>query len=88
VAITIKALRPFSDWIGSRKVQMEWSGGTVEDLIRVLAEKKGPEVEAELKGEDGTLAYLVSINGKVEGRLSAQIEDGDEIFFCTPLGGG
>ena len=88
MAITIKALRPLSEWMGGNKVEIEWGGGTLQDLIQYLVGKKGAEIERELKGEDGSFAYLASINGKVQRRLSARIEDGDEIFFFTPLGGG
>jgi molybdopterin converting factor small subunit len=88
MSITIKALRPLSECLGHRKVEIEWVGGTLEDLIRLLVEKKGPDVERELKGEDGSFAYLVSINGKIHRGLSTPIRDGDEIFFFTALGGG
>jgi molybdopterin converting factor small subunit len=88
MAITIKTLQPLAEWIGSGKVQMEWSGGTLEDLIRSLIEKGGPDLEKELKGEDGSFAYVISINGKIRRELSTPIQDGDEVFFFTPLGGG
>jgi molybdopterin converting factor small subunit len=88
MAITVKTLRPLSEWIGNSKIEIEWSEGTLEDLIHTLVRKKGPEVEKELRGEDGALAYLVSINGKIQRELSAIIQDGDEVFFFTPMGGG
>jgi molybdopterin converting factor small subunit len=88
MAVTVKTLRPLSEWIGNGKIEIEWSGGTLEDLIHHLAKKKGPEVEKELKTEDGSLAYLFSINGKIQRDLSAVIQDGDEVFIFTPMGGG
>ena len=88
MSITIKAFRPLSESLGHNKVEMDWAGGTLEDLIHILVEKMGAEVERELKGEDGVFAYLVSINGKIHRELSTPIQDGDEIFFFTPLGGG
>ena len=88
MAITIKALRPLSECMGGNKVEIEWGGGTLQDLIQYFVEKKGPEVERELKGEDGSLAYVVSVNGKVHRKLSTPIQDGDEVFFFTPMGGG
>lgn len=88
MAVTVKALQPLSEWIGGSKIEIEWSGKTLEDLIQCLVEKKGPEVERELKGEDGSFAYVVSVNGKVQRKLSAPIQDGDEVFFFTPMGGG
>lgn len=86
MAVTVKTLRPLSEWIGNGKIEIEWSGGTLEDLIHYLAEKKGPELEKELKGEDGALAYLVSINGKIQRELSTAIQDGDEVFFLYTHG--
>ncbi|MDO9349951.1 MAG: MoaD/ThiS family protein [Deltaproteobacteria bacterium] len=88
MAITLKTLRPLSEWIGGSKIEMEWSEGTLGDLISSLIEKRGPELEKELKGEDGSFPYLVSINGRIKRDLSTPIQDGDEIFFFTPLGGG
>jgi len=88
MAITLKTLRPLSEWIGGSKIEMEWSEGTLGDLISSLIEKRGPELEKELKGEDGAFPYLVSINGRIKRDLSTPIQDGDEIFFFTPLGGG
>jgi molybdopterin converting factor small subunit len=88
MAITVKTLRSLSEWIGSNKIEMEWSGGTLEDLICSLIKRGGSELEKELKGEDGSFAYIVSINGKIQRGLSAPIQDGDEVFFFTPLGGG
>jgi len=88
MAITLKALQPLSEKIGGSKFEMDWSGGTLGDLVSSLIQKRGPELEKELKGEDGVFAYLVSINGKITRDLSTPIQDGDEVFFFTPLGGG
>ncbi len=74
--------------MGGTKIEVEWSGGTLEDLILFLIKKVGPELEKELKGEDGSFAYIVSINGKIRRELSTPIPDGAEVFFFTPLGGG
>jgi len=74
--------------MGGTKIEVEWSGGTLEDLIHFLIKKGGLELEKELKGEDGSLAYIVSINGKIGRELSTPIPDGAEVFFFTPLGGG
>lgn len=88
MAVTIRTNRPLAEWIGSGKLQIEWAGGTLEDLIQYLIEKTGPQLEKELKGEDGSLAYVVSINGKIQKEPSTPIQDGDEISFFFPIGGG
>jgi molybdopterin converting factor small subunit len=88
MAVTVKTLRPLADWMGSGKIVIEWPGGTLEDLIHYLAETKWSGLEKELRGEDGSLAYLFSVNGKVHRELSTVIHDGDEIFVFAPMGGG
>ena len=88
MSITVKALRPLAEWIGEGKTELAWPGGTLEDLIRLLINRKGHGIEKELKAEDGSLAYLVSINGKIHRDLTTPIQDGDDIFFFTPMGGG
>ncbi len=86
--IVVKTLQPLSKWVGGGKIEVEWPGGTLEDLIHLLVKKGGPELEKELKGEDGSFAYIVSINGKIRRELSTPIPDEAEVFFFTPLGGG
>jgi molybdopterin converting factor small subunit len=86
--VTVKTLRPLSEWIGNSKIEIEWSEGTLEDLIHYLVRKKGPELEKELRGEDGSIAYLFSINGRIHRELSTIIQDGDEVFIFAPMGGG
>jgi len=88
MAIKVKALQPLSEKMGGNKLEMDWSGGTLGDLLSSLIKKNGPELEKEFTGEDGSFAYLVSINGRIKRDLSTPIQDGDEIFFFTPLGGG
>ena len=89
MAVTVKALRPLSEWIGSTSIQIEWPGGTLEDLVRHLAGAKWANLEKELRGEeDGSPAYLFSVNGQVHRELSTIIQDGDEVFIFAPMGGG
>jgi molybdopterin converting factor small subunit len=88
MAITVKALRPLAEWLGEGKIELIWPGGTLEDLVHLLIDRKGHGIEKELKAEDGSFAYLVSINGKVHRDLTTPIQDGDDIFFFTPMGGG
>jgi len=88
MAVTVKALRPLSEWIGGGKIEIEWPGGTLEDLVQYLAQTKWSDLDRELRGEDGTLAYLFSINGTVHRDLSTVVRDGDEVFIFPPMGGG
>ena len=88
MAITVRALRPLAEWLGEGKIELAWPGGTLGDLIRLLIDRRGRGIEKELNTEDGSFAYLVSINGKVHRDLSTPLRDGDDIFFFTPMGGG
>lgn len=88
MTVTVRSLRPLSEWIGAGKIELEWQGGTLRELIRLLTEKKGTEVEKELIDRDGSFTYIVSINGKILRDLSTPIRNGDEVFFFTPMGGG
>jgi len=47
-----------------------------------------PSLNKELREKEGSMAYLISIDGKIRRELSTVIQDRDEIFFFTPLGGG
>jgi len=88
MTITIKTVLPLAESIGKRRLEVEWPGGTLAELIRYLHEKTGTDVEKALRGDDGSLAYVVSVNGKIQKELSALIHDGDEISFLLPIGGG
>jgi molybdopterin converting factor small subunit len=86
--VTVRSLRPLAEWMGGGKIEIEWPGGTLEDLVRHLAEKTHFDLEKELRGEDGSPAYLFSVNGKVRREPSTVIHDGDEVFIFAPMGGG
>ncbi len=88
MAVTVKSLRPLAECIGGGNIEVEWTGGTLQELVDYLIKAKGPELEKELSGEDGATAYLFSVNGRVHRELSAVVQDGDEIFIFAPMGGG
>jgi molybdopterin converting factor small subunit len=88
MAITVKTVRPLAAWIGNKRIEIEWPGGTLEELIRYLHEKTGANIEGEVLEADGSLAYVVTVNGEIQRTLSASIQDGDEISFLLPIGGG
>jgi molybdopterin converting factor small subunit len=88
LAVTVKTLRPLSERIGGARIELDWTGGTLKDLIRHLAETRWSELESELKEADGELSYLFSVNGKVQRQLSTVIRDGDVVFIFAPVGGG
>ncbi len=88
MAVIVKTVRPLATWIGNKKIEVEWHGGTLEELIRYLQEETGANIEGEVKEADGSLAYVVTVNGEIQKKLSATVQDGDEISFLLPIGGG
>ena len=88
MTVTVRALRPLADWIGNGEIEIEWPGGTLDDLVHCLARRTRSDLEKELRSEDGSLAYLFSVNGKVRREPSTVIHDGDEVFIFAPMGGG
>jgi molybdopterin converting factor small subunit len=88
MAVTVRTLRPLADWLGNGRIEIDWPGGTLEDLILCLAGRTRSGLEKELRSEDGSLAYLFSVNGKIFREPSAAIHDGDEVFIFAPMGGG
>ncbi len=88
MTVTVRTLRPLAERMGKGKIEIEWQGGTLEDLVHCLAKKTVADLEKELRSEDGSLAYLFSVNGKVRREPSTVIQDGDEVFIFAPMGGG
>jgi MoaD family protein len=90
--VKVKLLSPFSDAAGKSELVMEFDGGTVEDLIGVLAEKY-PKLKNEFYSSNGEITdYLaVFVNDKPAHTLDDEktgLKDGDELLFFVPVAGG
>ena len=90
--IRVKLLKPFSDAVGKGQLDLEFEGGTIEDLVRVLCDKY-PKLEKEVYSDNGEITeYLaVFVNDKPAHTLDdvrTKLKDGDELLFFFPVAGG
>jgi len=90
--IKIKLLRPFSEIVGKKELEIELNGTTLNDLLIYLV-KKYPKLKNELytKNDELTDYICIFVNDKIASALNefeTKIKDGDEILFFIPISGG
>ena len=90
--ITVKALRPFKEALGSGDLELERpEAETVEALIRALIEEY-PAFRDHALDDNGnidlTLNIMVSGRPVGENDLDSTLKDGDEVLLFMPLSGG
>ena len=90
--ITVKALRPFKEALGSGDLELERpEGETVEGLIRALVEEHPAFRDHALDANgdiDLTLNIMVSGRPVGENDLDDPLKDGDEVLLFMPMSGG
>ncbi len=79
--------------IGRRKLQVDFSGETVDDLIEYLIRRYGRKAKQALYDRSGELDPVVQIllNGErwvTHDRLDTVLHDGDDVMFMLLLAGG
>ena len=90
--ITVKALRPFKEALGSGDLELERpEGETVVSLIHALIEEH-PAFKDHALDDNGdidlTLNIMVSGRPVGENDLNNSLTDGDEVLLFMPLSGG
>jgi MoaD family protein len=90
--LKIKLLRPFSDVAGISKLELEFNGSNLQDLLNLLVDKY-PKMKKELFIKSGELTeYIcVFVNDKPMSALNGintELKNGDEILFFIPVSGG
>ncbi|MFW6120512.1 MAG: ubiquitin-like small modifier protein 1 [Petrotogales bacterium] len=90
--LKIKLLKPFSDAVGKRELEIDFSGITLEDLLKILVDRY-PKLKKEFYTETDELAehICVFVNDKPVSALngiSTELKNNDEILFFIPVGGG
>jgi MoaD family protein len=90
--LTIKLLRPFSNIIGKKQLELDFNGNNFEDLLKILINKY-PKLKKEFYTENNELTEYVCIfvNDKPIGALNGnetKLKDNDEILFFIPVSGG
>jgi MoaD family protein len=90
--LLIKLLRPFSDVIGKKELEIEFNGLNIYNLLELLVNKY-PKLENEFFSEKGKVTdYIcIFINDKPLAALNGlktKLKNDDEILFFVPISGG
>ena len=90
--LRINFLKPFSDAANKNKLDMDFNGKTLEDLLVLLVEKY-PKLKREFytKNNELTENMCIFINDKPIYSLNGMftyLKNEDKILFFTPVSGG
>ena len=90
--LAIELTKPFSDAVGTRELELDFNGSTVEQLLKVLVDKY-PKLKDEFYTETGEITdyIIVFVNDKPISaleELDTEVRDGDKILFFFPISGG
>ena len=90
--IKIKLLKPFSDLIGKKDIQIRFNGKNLKELLNTLIDKH-PKLKKEFFKEDDVLSDYICIfvNDKPISALNdleTILKNDDEIIFFIPMSGG
>jgi len=90
--LKIKLLRPFSEAVGKKDLEIEFNENTLNDLLKSLVNKY-PKLEKEFfKNNSELTEYIcIFINDKPISALNGVdtlLKNGDKILFFIPISGG
>jgi len=90
--LKIKILKPFSDIIGKKELELDFKGMTLDDLIKYLVDKY-PKLKKEFyKNSQEITDYIcIFVNDKpisVLNDTNTELKNGDELLFFVPVSGG
>ena len=90
MAVTVRAFGMLGSIWGETKLEIDFAGSSIGDLIDELAAKYGRKIKQELLDEDGNLehAYSLIVGGKPARSLSDKVEDGDDVVITMMMVGG
>ncbi len=79
--------------IGSKELEVDFAGETVNDLIEHLIAQYGRKAKQALYDSTGKLDPVIQVllNGKewvTHDRLDTTLQDGDEVMFMIMMAGG
>lgn len=78
--------------IGGRKLEVEFAGETISDLIEYLVARYGRHARQALFDEKGELDPVVQVLRNGEGvfhdQLDTALQDGDSVVFMVMMAGG
>jgi MoaD family protein len=92
ITVVVRAFADFRAILGARTEVMLAQGRTIRDLLDVLSKRHSRFREKAFDSE-GRLGEGIDIivNGRNVGHaknLTAELQDGDQVFFFPPLSGG
>jgi molybdopterin converting factor small subunit len=87
------ALPALAKALGSKKLEIEFPGETVADLVDCLAERYGKAAKEALLDEEGNLDSIVQIlineeKWVVHDELDVPLKDGDSVILMLLVVGG
>ena len=90
--IKIKLLKPFSEVVGKRELEINFNEKTLNDLLKLLVNKY-PKLDKEFFKDNSELTEYICIfiNDKPLSALvgvDTLLKNGDEILFFMPISGG
>ena len=90
--IKIKVLKPFSDIVGKKELELDFEGVTLDDLIKYLVDRYPKLNEEFYKNANELTDYLcIFVNDKpisVLDGTNTELNNGDELLFFVPVSGG
>ena len=90
--LKIKLLKPFSNAVGKSELELDFSGKTIEGLLKLLVDTY-PKLKKEFytKTDELTEYMCVFVNDKPISALNGintVLKNDDEILFFIPISGG
>ena len=90
--LKIKLLRPFSDAVGKSEIELDFTGSTLKNLLKLLVDEY-PKLKKEFytKTDELTEYICMFVNDKPISALNGintELKNGDEILFFIPVSGG
>ena len=93
VELRLMALPALAKALGSKKLEIEFPGETVADLVHYLAERYGKAAKEALLDEEGKLDNIIQIlineeKWVVHDELDVPLKDGDSVILMLLVVGG
>jgi molybdopterin converting factor small subunit len=93
VTVEFLSLPNVAKMVGGKTIEMDFSGTSVNDLVRELAEKYGGDVRRFLLDETGQLdtSFGLTLNGQEwirRNQMNRPLRDGDKVTILMLVGGG
>lgn len=88
--MTVKVLGTLREVLGGKELALDFSGGTISDVIELLSARYGPKIKTELLDEQGNLdlSYVILAGNRRLTSLADEVRDGDEIVIMNVIAGG